>query len=452
MAGPWEAFQQQGPWTQFQQEIEQPPLSAAITDIPSEIVNAVQENLDTIKTGVTNKAEQGVIGGQLATGRAMLALPGLLAAPITGAARSLLGHPLAQAEHAIGSVINPQIAAQDNPQEMYQTAKSNVDTALAGLAPRGASPVGVRTAPSPTPSGEAIKSTAKAGFDAAKSSGVTVPAQDVANLATQARTSLESAGFRDYLAPKTFSALAELEKPPQGAVASVADLHGIRRVLGKAAASPDATERSAAAQVMGEIDRLLATVSPELKTAVGNYAAAKRSDLVRGKLENADLNAASAHSGTNIDNSIRQQIRTILTNPRLRRGFSKEELVQMEKIVKGTSAGNVIRTVGNMLGGGGGLGAVVSGAAGYGAAGPAGVAAPAIGYALKKVGNALTARQVAKLDEMIRARSPLARSLPPQIAPVPGPLPAMLGGLLPRPLLPYLPMQVPAYADNDKRR
>jgi len=452
MAGPWEAFQKQGPWTQFQRapEVEQPPLSAAITDIPAEISGAVQENLDALKAGITNKAEQGVFGGQLATGRAMLALPGLLAAPITGAARSLLGHPLAQAEHAIGTVINPEIAARDNPQEMYQTAKSNVDTAMAGIAPRGASPMGVRTTPAPTPSGEAIKTTAKAGFDTAKSSGAAVPAQDVSNLALQARQSLESAGFRDYLAPKTFSALAELEKPPQGAVASVADLHGIRRVLGKAATSPDATERSAASQVMVEIDKLLSTVSPELKTAVGNYAAAKRSDLVRGKLESADLNAASAHSGTNIDNSIRQQIRTVLTNPKLRRGFSKEELAQMEKIVRGTSAGNVIRATGNMLGGGGGLGAVISGAAGYGAAGPAGVAAPAVGYALKKAGNALTARQVAKLDEMIRARSPLAQSMPPQVLPQPGTLAGIFGGLFPRPMLPYFPMQIPAYADQDK--
>lgn len=69
------------------------------------------------------------------------------AAPITGATRSLIGHPMAAAEHAVGTVIAPEIAAKDNPQQMYEQAKSDVDLAMMGLSPRR--PVALPSTPTP---------------------------------------------------------------------------------------------------------------------------------------------------------------------------------------------------------------------------------------------------------------------------------------------------------------
>ena len=69
------------------------------------------------------------------TGKGLLAVPQVAAAPFTGAARSLLGHPLATAEHVAGEIINPEVAYKDNPAEMYATAKGDVDTAMSALSP-----------------------------------------------------------------------------------------------------------------------------------------------------------------------------------------------------------------------------------------------------------------------------------------------------------------------------
>src|SRR5580698_843644 len=91
----------------------QPSITDAVTDIPSEIANAASEAWKNIK-GVTKRGEQGSIEGLVTTGRAALGIPQLALAPITGAVRSLIGHPMAQAEHAVGTLIAPEIAAKDD--------------------------------------------------------------------------------------------------------------------------------------------------------------------------------------------------------------------------------------------------------------------------------------------------------------------------------------------------
>lgn len=116
-----------------------PSWSDAVTDIPSEIGNAANEALTNIK-GVANRSEKGPVEGLLSTGKAVLGVPQLLMSPITGAARSILGHGLEQATHAGGMLINPELASKEDRQAHYEAAKGDVDTALAGLASRGMTP------------------------------------------------------------------------------------------------------------------------------------------------------------------------------------------------------------------------------------------------------------------------------------------------------------------------
>ena len=118
----------------------QPSITDAVTDIPAEISRTAGANLDTIKAGITDRGSKGPIEGLMSTGMALLAIPGLIASPITGAARSLIGHPMAQAEHAVGTLINPEVAAKDDPQKMYQTAAGDVETALSAARPGVARP------------------------------------------------------------------------------------------------------------------------------------------------------------------------------------------------------------------------------------------------------------------------------------------------------------------------
>ena len=427
-------------------------LLKPITDIPGEIYGAAKsaasvigENLNPFSQSRMDSIERqskapsmldalkenvSQIGG---VGSGLASVLALAASPVTGATRSLIGHPYS--------------ALTGIP---YEQAKDAVDTAMMGVAPRAASPTAVRTVAPKAPTADEIRTAATTGFETARNSGVTVPASDINNLAKGIKADLYNKGLRPSVAKQTNELLDELATSPKGAFADVADLHAMRQALGHMASQPG-PEKAAASIAMKKLDSYISNVSPELKDAIGNYAAVKRADTISGRMDRAMDQAGSANSGQNIENAIRQQLRGILSSDKLKRGYTETELEAMRKIVRGASIANVTRGMGNLMGGGGGLGMYLSGAVGGVLAGPIGLAAPAVGWAAKRAGGAMTQSKVDALESMIRSRSPLAQSIPATQAPMPSPL---LGSILPYqiPNAAALPMGlIPARADEKKK-
>lgn len=235
------------------------------------------------------------------------------------------------------------------------------------------------------------------------------------------------------LSPKTFNILKRLDNPPAGSFFDGRSIQSLRRKLGQAAGSVDATERKAARDAIESLDDFLgsvpksdvlrgdtAKVSAALEDARGNYAAAKRSDLIEGQMDRATLQAGSANSGMNVDNATRQRLKDILNSDKRKRGFSADELAQMREIVTGSPVQNTARRVGNMLGGGGGIGSMLTSTIGAGAGGAVGhaggamigAAIPAtVGYGLKRLSAAMTQADVQRLQELVRSRSPLGQQM-----------------------------------------
>jgi hypothetical protein len=130
-------------------------MMSPVTDIPSEIANAAGEGWENIK-GLANRGEQGPLEGLMTTARGVMGVPQVLMSPLTGAARSMIGHPIAAAETAIGGLIDPKTAAlRDAYGTAYQDAKSSVDTAMAAAASRGV-PVGAPVVPPPPSAGQSV--------------------------------------------------------------------------------------------------------------------------------------------------------------------------------------------------------------------------------------------------------------------------------------------------------
>lgn len=292
-----------------------------------------------------------------------------------------------------------------------------------------------KTVPSPVraPTVDDLYAAASGGYERARSMGVDYSAGAVSKAAQSIRSTLEADGILGELAPKSFSILQKLEQPPQGAVAPLSGLEAARRALNNAKRDfTNPTEQLAAQRISEGIDRFVAEPSPgsvvagpaaeaarTIKEARGNYAAASRSDKLSGIEEGAELRAAAANSGANLDNAVRQRVRAILDNPKQRAGFTDDELGALKSVVMGTATGNTLRRVGNLLGGGGGLGmaltGTIGGAVGGSAGGPAGMAAgilaPLVGMAAKKGGDAITRRGLLAVDEATRMRSPLGQGL-----------------------------------------
>lgn len=405
-----------------------PALSDAVTDIPNEIGNAASENLQAIKQGLlpSGQGARGPIDNLLATGRGVAAIPGLLMSPITGAARSLIGHPMAQAEHAVGSLIAPETAAKDDPQAMYERAKGDADLAMAAAGSRGR-PASVATpvqAPARVPTVQELKAAASAGYESPQVAGLEVKPESFSNLGTGTKLKLNDAGFDENLAPKTFGILSKVENIPQdAAVVTGRNIESLRKMLGKAAGSIDPQERAAASRALKELtdyseniaagDVLKGDASAAaqtIKEANANYSAAKQAENIDNKTIQAEIRAAASNSGQNVANTVRQRMADVVLKPKESRGLTADELAMAEEISRGTKTQNVIRATGNLLGGGGGLGAVAAAAAGGFATGGPGALAPLAGFLLKGISNRMTLSQASKLSEAIRSRAPLASS------------------------------------------
>lgn len=394
--------------------------SQAVTDIPSEIGKAAGHAIEGI-TNLSKRADQGSLEGLATTGRAALSVPELIASPITGAARSLIGHTMTNAEHAAGTVIAPQIAAKDDPAAMYEASKEDTDKAMSAM---GGKKVPVAAPAAAVPTIQELKLAASRGFDHPEVTALEIKPSAVRGFSQTSQAALNADGIDETLAPKTFSVLGKIENHPAGAVVTGRNLQSMRRALGHAAASPDPTERLAASTAIDHLDTFLPNISKSdiisgdvgkasqiLEEARANYSAAKHAETIDNKTIQAELRAAAANSGMNVSNTIRQRMADILIKPKEQRGFSKDQLAQMETIVRGSRGQNIIRGAGNLMGGGGGLGAAVTG--GIGAlATPGGVGGliPVVGLALKSLSNRMTLTQAAKLSELIRSSAPLASS------------------------------------------
>lgn len=284
------------------------------------------------------------------------------------------------------------------------------------------------------PTAKALGEAADAGYDQLRNLGVDYSSKSVVDLARGIQAGLERDGVLDMLAPKAFAILKGLQNAPADSVATITGLEAARRSLRLAAKDfTNPTEQLAAERIMGGLDDFIAKGDPGSVVAGpaaaaskiagdarGNYAAAQRSNRLTGLQDTAELRASAANSGQNLDNSIRQRIVDVLVKPKESAGFIESELGQLEGIVRGSKTANAARYVGNLFGGGGGMGAMVTGAAGgYMTGSPglsaAAIAVPATGYAAKQIANKITSSGLRAVDEATRARSPLAASVPGEV-------------------------------------
>jgi hypothetical protein len=389
-------------------------VPAAIADVPTEISNAASENIAAMRKGLTPSG-QGTRGflersGDLARGIA--GIPGLVLSPVTGAVRSVGGHLMADAEHAVGTLIAPEIAAKDDRQKMYETAKGDVDLAMSGA--RAAAPKPATVA---TPSIQELKAASNAAYSSPEVVGLEIKPGTMKGYSDKTQVALNADGFDDIVAPKTFALLQRVQQFPEGATVTGQNINSLRKTLGKLAGSTDPTERAAASFAIDHLDDFIpkipradilkgdaAAAAARLEEARGNWAAAKQSEKLDKKIAKAEMQADTSNSGMNVENRIRTQMGKIAIDEREARGLTSAEVAEAKKIAEGTKLQNATRAAGNLLGGGGGLGAVVTGI-------PSGGLAPAVGFALKLLSNRVTLKQAERLSAAIRSRAPLASSV-----------------------------------------
>lgn len=235
----------------------------------------------------------------------------------------------------------------------------------------------------------------------------------------------------------------------------------IRKLAVNVARDGNNSERVVAGELIGRLDDMMDNLgAADVVQGDGPGAAAaftqardlwrtyRKSELIDNLVVRAEDQALSTNSGGNIQNTIRQKLRSILDNPKQRRLFTQEEQDAIRQIVRGTPTQNALRIIGRLAPSSNSwLGPILGGmgAGGYATGGPMGAAIaigiPTAGAAAKSAATGLTQRSVNQLSEMVRSTA-----MPPYqpSAPVPVDWAALTARLLAAGTQPQLPN---AYAD-----
>lgn len=462
-SAPFEPSEQEKPAFDPSKPFDAPPqagasaLPLAIRDVPREAYQTTMDTLHSIyrhvyadpmdraRTSITQPSK-GVAGdfaagigrtaadaGDLTKGAlSALALP---AAPLQGAARSLIGHPMSDVVTALA----PEGKGMD-----YETAKGNVDLALSGAAPRGVSPVGTRTQPTPRvepPTAQEIRDAARQNYADVRALGVEINPAPVSQLARRIETDLADLGLTQRNVPETYGVIRTLQNPPRNSVMRAQDFENARQELVQARQNPtNRREAVAANAAINHLDNYLANIpanhvirgdaaraSELFGEARGNWAAASRADTAAGKIDLGELNASTAHGGQNIDNATRQAVKQLIRPDKNGRsmaqkmGYSADEIAMMNRVARGTRTGNILRGIGKLAP----TDFIKVMAHAMAAKESLGATLPISGlsYAAKRLGDRSTLGNAARLDEMVRARSPLHQSTIPPPASLPRPPP-----------------------------
>lgn len=268
-----------------------------------------------------------------------------------------------------------------------------------------------------TPALADVKADASNTYDALTSRNVAIPIHQstLDNLASDITTTLNNKGIRPSTAESIHKAVEEIKSPATAGAADVADLVAARQNVKGLLTSPDAN-KAGAFVALGKIETAIEQNSPgtmkRIREADKNWGAMRANEALDKKMARADLRAAGADSGMNVGNKIRQKVADLLLSNEAK-FLPAETKADLEKIVRGTWTQNGMRHVANLLGGGGGLGMLVSGSAGYEAGGvPGAIAAGLAGRGFKMANNRSVLKQAEQAAQNIRLRSPLGQQTP----------------------------------------
>lgn len=287
----------------------------------------------------------------------------------------------------------------------------------------------------------------QASYNALAKSPAAYEPQALHNLANDLEQRLLAERYHWRDSPATWRALEEMRgggAPGQlntgpSAIIDPASIDFVRKGLNKIPKTEaTATDRASADVVRRALDDFIANpprgavlpgtereaalAADRAREASRGWGAFRRTEIIDDLIDNARTKAGSQHSGLNLQNIIRQDVKALTKrkageSPASKAGFNEDEISKMTDFSRGGAGDNFMRYVDRALGGGGGLGAMAAGGfsgqfadryfGGDRDVGTAiGLGAPAAGMVLRAIGNRRALSNINQLQNTIAQRSP----------------------------------------------
>jgi len=305
---------------------------------------------------------------------------GYVASPINAALRTAVGQPV----EALTGI----------PKEYPEFAASFM---VPGKLPNLPS----RAKPTPVPTTQALFGVGERGYDQVRSTGATFSPEISNTLADSVVAKLKSKGSYPHLAEPVHKTVDLLRSDK---AIGIDEVRSIQEALSTLRVDPDKKIRRAANTASSEISQFLSRTEPAaarvLQEANANYAAASRSKDINIAEDVAGLRAGRAGYGGNAVNTMRQVLSPIVESAIKgnTKGWSPEEIRAMRDIVEGNTATNTLRGIGQL--------SPSKGSIATGVAIASGGTTAALGAVGNKLATVLTSKQIERLNELVRKRSP----------------------------------------------
>lgn len=204
-----------------------------------------------------------------------------------------------------------------------------------------------------------LRQEANAAYEAARNAGVRIDPVEYQKLIDDVTSGIAGGigrPVRAALTPKSADVLSAM-RDFVGKAVGIDDLEYIRQ-LAQAPASmiTDKAEQRAASMIISGIDDFMTKLTPDQVTSNPNAARAAVDSLQKardlwGRMRRSELiqdiinTAKSGGYAGGFESGLKTRIGTLLRNPKLRRGFSEEELKLLSQIQLGTPIGKILSAV-----------------------------------------------------------------------------------------------------------
>lgn len=265
----------------------------------------------------------------------------------------------------------------------------------------------------PVMSAEQLKKAGTDAYNRAEQAGVVFKPEAIQRLQKSTYDDMAEFGFHPKNQPGASVAYDELARLAEGGNVSLKGLDTARKVASGGFAPQNPSNNALISKITERIDDFATNAKPE-DVLTGDVASAnkalgeardywgrfRKTEKVNELLDRAGLNSGSTGSGGNVENATRQQLKRILTDKKMMRGFTPDERAAVRKAVLGTPTQNVLRLAGKLSPQGNGLMAAL-GLGGAAAGLPGAVPAMLGGMGAKKLSETMTARNAEMVKKLI---------------------------------------------------
>lgn len=265
------------------------------------------------------------------------------------------------------------------------------------------------------PSVEGLRRVSKEAYDAADAQGFKIVPNKLGQLSKESSTAARTGdlAYKPQIhtdAKRAFDFVEDMADEIPLDQMNLRAMEQIRTNLGQLARKAEGADKAIILNLRDDLDQMVSKSLHETgddlyKVARQSWAQFKKAEMIEEAFEAAKLSAPASGTGGNIQNQMRQAVKSIVNNKKKSSFFRKDELKEMKKFVRGDLDENFLRFFGRMSPTTGGLMALLNVGVGVGSGGTT-VPVQAAALAAKTLGDISKTAQAQRLVESVGGLRP----------------------------------------------